>query len=229
MNKQQIILVSIIGLIFVGIWWLAYNDMGEVEPIENVTLEETTSEEETTSDEEPMVTSDTSASTQQSSSNMDDVEVVTPATSTEADEREDEEIEERENPEEIESGSYVDQVFADENSKRCTWKDRDTGLEGFALIKDGKVLVESERDDEDKDRITLYTSAASYVWIEDADEGTVITNDLQPDEEVVTYQTKSEIAEYIETSEWVECKEQVLSDSHFEVPRDIEFSEPAEF
>jgi hypothetical protein len=224
MNNKQLTIALIIGLIFISIWWYAYSKMAgtdsavqneEIAQTDEMFEEENEVQESTDDVQAPVTTTPLAPQT-----NTEVEPTPEEATSTE-----DEALPERETPEEVEAGSYVQAVFSDENTERCTWTDRTSGLDGMALIKDGKVRVETEQEDADEQLITLYNSVATYIWVEDADEGMVIPNDLEADDEVVTYQTRSEIAEYLETNEWVDCNEQALSDSHFEVPRDVDFTE----
>jgi cytoskeletal protein RodZ len=224
MNNKQLTIALIIGLIFISIWWIAYSRVSNVEePVENTTpvvTEET--EEQSQETQEETVT--TIAPTPQPTTPAVTQEIETP----EEDVTPEDALPERETPEDIEIGAYVKAVFAGDNSKRCTWTDRDTGLDGMALIKDGKVRVETEQD-EAEPRITLYNSAATYIWVEGEREGTVIPNDFDGTDTVVTYQTRSEIAEYLETNEWVDCDPQTLSDGHFIPPKNVSFTQPDKY
>lgn len=116
----------------------------------------------------------------------------------------------------------VEAALAREGSQRCEWVG-ETGQTGFALIKNGKVRVENDRA-EGGSLITLHTSAASYIWVSGETTGTIVAQDMQANETVVEYQTRSQIADFLRTNNRVKCSDSTLSDTHFEVPKGVEFT-----
>lgn len=222
MKDQRIIYFSIISVIIIALSWYVYTSVYQVTP--RSTFPEKTSKKDTetqsTSSEEttpPAPVVQTPAPVVEE----EDVDATTTQATTS-----DETLPEQTEPEENEVDPYVQDVFAQDRSERCTWVDRTTGHDGMALIRNGKVLVETEQD-EGNPLMTLYNSTATYVWVEGADEGTVIPNDLDVATTAVTYQTRPEVAEYLRTNEWVDCDSQTLSDSHFTLPRGIDFTQPS--
>jgi hypothetical protein len=116
----------------------------------------------------------------------------------------------------------VQQALAAEGSMRCTWTDPSSGSEGIALIKNGKVRVETEHND-GTENILLYTSAGTYIWAPDAEEGTVVV-DLNEHDDIVAYRTRSELEAFIQTNPRMNCKDSSLSDEHFSPPSSVDFT-----
>lgn len=116
----------------------------------------------------------------------------------------------------------LQQAFAAQGSFRCEWVDKSSGAESLALIKNGKVRMESSMITGEK-TIMLYTTAATYMWKDGEKTGVAVPKELMASTQLGSIQTRSEIESKLRTDDRVKCGEATLNDSHFAVPTDVQF------
>lgn len=118
--------------------------------------------------------------------------------------------------------SGLQRAFESQGSYRCVWTDKNTGADDVALIKDGKVRVESKATNGTQTN-TIYTSIGTYIWKEGESTGTAIIRETSTSPQVGTFQSRSQLETQLLTDSRVTCQQSMLSDTHFSVPSNVKF------
>lgn len=114
------------------------------------------------------------------------------------------------------------QAFATQGSYRCQWVDKTSGADSLALIKNGRVRLESTPLTGSKTTI-LYTGAATYMWKEGERTGVLVPKNIAPTTQLNTLPAYSDLEAKLRTDPRVKCEQAVLSDVHFTAPTNITF------
>lgn len=116
----------------------------------------------------------------------------------------------------------LQQAFATQGSYRCQWVDRNTGADSLALIKNGRVRVESTALTGEK-TIMLYTAVATYLWKEGESSGVLVPKSLSASAQLNSLPTYSDMEVKLRTDDRVKCEQVTINDSHFAVPTNVKF------
>lgn len=116
----------------------------------------------------------------------------------------------------------LQQAFITKGSYRCVWVDKTTGADSLALIKNGRVRLESTSLTGEKTTI-LYTAAATYMWKEGEQTGVLVPKQLSPSTQLNALPTYTDLEAKLRTDSRVKCEQVTINDSHFIVPTNITF------